>query len=72
VVLLVSGAGASASVVCALLFVAPKSISPINAPPAPVASPADRGERCRMSVGLFKASTLLAVSLPNHARDIIP
>jgi len=70
-VLLVSGAGASASVVCALLFVALKSISPINDPATPVVSPADRGECCKMSVVVFKASSPLSAWLVNHASDIM-
>ena len=58
---LVSGAGASASVVSALLFVAPKSLSPMNDPGTPAASPADRGERCGISVVVFKVSSPLSV-----------
>lgn len=50
--LLVSAAGASASVVCALLFVAPKSISPIDNPTTPAGKPADRGERGNGIIGL--------------------
>src|SRR5438552_11368973 len=38
-------------------FVALKSISPINDPATPAASPAGRGERCKMSVVVFKASS---------------
>ena len=64
---MVSGAGASASVVCALLFVAPKSISPSNDPATPAASPVGREAFCRIKVVVFKASFLLAVLLAHHA-----
>ena len=67
--LLVSGAGASASVVCAMLFVAPKSITPINDPATPAATPTGRGVAFRMRVVVFKVSSPLSVSWAHHAPD---
>lgn len=67
---MVSGAGASASVVCALLFVAPKSISPIDNPTTPTADPVGSDALCRVDVVAFKASSLLSASLAHHAPPV--